>query len=131
MSDLMAKLSQTDGSQEQIEEVLFSSPEEMEVIEAELARLLNLASAQAGANVSDMSSLMRMVTEMASLSGQAAALLSRLSAMDAAGLLGTQIGQARTALENLSSAMDSVPSVLSGLELAAAGLTQGQLDDRQ
>ena len=79
-------------------------------------------------NGSSSASLLDTTRNLSSLMSQIANVIGRVRASDPVGSLNSQVEGAEERLTDLNTLADSIPDILAGLQTAAAGLTQGQLD---
>lgn len=102
---------------------------EVTVLMSDINELNNLLaqsrSSVSGASVNDLVSTTRNIP---SLMTRLSALIERVRAADPVGTLNSYVVNLESQMNNVNGLADSIPDLLSGVETAFAGLTQGQLD---
>ncbi len=88
----------------------------------------NFNSQRNNVNGSNINDLINSTRSMSSLMTQLSQLIGRVREADPAGSLNDRVESLESQLNDVSALADSIPDILSGLQEAAAGLTQGQLD---
>ena len=81
-----------------------------------------------GVSGSSMNELVNTTRTMSSLMTQLSSLIVRVRTADPAGTLNARVESIETEVNGINQLADSIPEILSGLETAYAGITQGQLD---